>query len=159
MERVQPRLAERATLGGLTLHEQLDARAADARLHVDVTAVEQILFNLVDNACKYAAPATKSKVIHLEARLEKRRSVRIQVRDHGPGLSAGVARHLFQPFSKSADEAAHTAPGVGLGLALCRGLARSMGGELRLMPADAGQNGACFELTLPLSAPSPATLA
>jgi len=159
MERVQPRLAERATLASLTLHEQLDARAADARLHVDATAVEQILFNLVDNACKYAAPTAKRKVIHLEAQLEKPRSVRIRVRDHGPGLSAGVARHLFQPFSKSADEAAHTAPGVGLGLALCRGLARSMGGELRLMPADAGQNGACFELILPLSAPSPATLA
>ncbi|HKX61055.1 MAG TPA: HAMP domain-containing sensor histidine kinase, partial [Verrucomicrobiae bacterium] len=159
MERVQPRLAERAALAGLTLHEQSDAAAAHTRLHVDVTAVEQILFNLVDNACKYAAPTATSKIIHLEAQLEKHRSVRVRVRDHGPGLSAGVAHHLFQPFSKSADEAAHTAPGVGLGLALCRGLARSMGGELRLMPAEAGQNGACFELILPVSAPGPATLA
>jgi signal transduction histidine kinase len=158
MERVQPRLTERAALAGLTLHEQFDARAADARLHVDVTAVEQVLFNLVDNACKYAAPTATSKIIHLEALLEKPRSVRIRVRDHGPGLSAGVARHLFQPFSKSADETANTAPGVGLGLALCRGLARSMGGDLRLMPATAGQSGACFELILHVRAPDPATL-
>src|SRR4030095_14360222 len=54
--RVQPRLTERAAMAGLTLVEQLDATAAHARMQVDVAAVEQILFNLVDNACKYAAP-------------------------------------------------------------------------------------------------------
>jgi signal transduction histidine kinase len=156
--RVQPRLTERAAMAGLTLVEQLDATAAHARMQVDVAAVEQILFNLVDNACKYAAPTASNKNLHLQAQLEDSRSVRVRVRDHGPGLSREVTHQLFQPFSKSADEAAQTAPGVGLGLALCRGLARSMGGELRLIAGKGEPAGACFELCLPVEAPGPATL-
>jgi signal transduction histidine kinase len=66
-------------------------------------------------------------------------------------------RRLFQPFSKSAHEAAHTAPGIGLGLALCRRLSRSMGGDLRLI--GRGEHGACFELRLPLNPPPAAAAA
>jgi signal transduction histidine kinase len=54
---------------------------------------------------------------------------------------------LFQPFRKSAARAAVSAPGVGLGLALCRRLARAMNGDLRLASSDAGTS---FELRLPL---------
>ena len=159
VERVLPRLMERAALAGLTIREQIDRAAADAPLHLDVTAVEQILFNLVDNACKYAAPAATNKVIQLDANIVAARHVCLRVVDHGPGLSAGAARTLFEPFSKSADEAAQTAPGIGLGLALCRRLARSIGGELRLRPAEGDRPGACFELLLPVSTSRPASLA
>ena len=62
---------------------------------------------------------------------------------------AKQARRLFRPFSKSADEAATTAPGVGLGLALCRRLAKSMGGTLQLDGKQTGE-GACFTLKLPI---------
>jgi len=108
--------------------------------------VEQILFNLVDNACKYAAPGAAEKIIHLDA-LPGGKFAMLRVRDHGQGISEQGARTLFQPFSKSAHEAAHSAPGVGLGLALCRRLSRSMGGDLRLDRLVKG--GACFVLTLP----------
>jgi signal transduction histidine kinase len=156
MTRVQPRLKDRAALAGLTLTEKVAPDAARAVMHVDITAVEQILFNLVDNACKYGAPQAPENGIGLEAELENSRRVRLRIRDHGPGLHPDAARHLFEPFSKSAQEAAHTAPGVGLGLALCRRLSRSMGGDLRLIPGD--KHGACFELTLPVCAPGPTTL-
>jgi len=63
-----------------------------------------------------------------------------------------VRRRLFQAFSKSAQEAAHTAPGVGLGLALSRRLARDMGGDLHL--DERVTEGACFVLTLPTTADS-----
>ena len=156
LERVKPRLVERAAQAGLTLAEDADARALQTVVHVDVSAVEQILFNLVDNACKYAAPHATEKVIHLEA-LPDGRFAMLRVRDHGQGISAEGAKRLFRPFSKSAHEAAQTAPGVGLGLALSRRLSRSMGGDLRLAAGDKG--GACFVLILPRSAPGPATIA
>ena len=60
--------------------------------------------------------------------------VELLLRDHGPGIAAEQRRVLFQPFRKSARDAAHSAPGVGLGLALCRRLARDMGGELSYAP-------------------------
>ena len=124
-----------------------DAVALGTPVHVDASVVEQILFNLVDNACKYAAPGAAEKIIHLEA-LPGGKFAMLRVRDHGQGISEQGARTLFQPFSKSAHEAAHSAPGVGLGLALCRRLSRSMGGDLRLDLLVKG--GACFVLTLPI---------
>jgi signal transduction histidine kinase len=147
IERVKPRLTQRAGQAEMRLVEDSEPRSLETIVRVDVSAVEQILFNLVDNACKYAAPHATEKAIHLEA-LPDGKFAMLRVRDHGQGISAAGARRLFQPFSKSADEAAQSAPGVGLGLALCRRLSRSMGGDLRL--ARPGATGACFELLLPL---------
>jgi signal transduction histidine kinase len=147
IERVKPRLAQRAQQAGMTLMDDADDAARATVVHVDVAAVEQILFNLVDNACKYAAPTATDRIIHLEALPENGRFAMVRVRDHGQGISAEAARHLFEPFNKSAHQAARTAPGVGLGLALCRRLSRSMGGDLRWDSLVRG--GACFVLALP----------
>jgi signal transduction histidine kinase len=149
IECVRPRLVQRAEQAGMTLQEDAAGGALDTLVQVDVSAVEQILFNLVDNACKYGAPAADEKVIHLEAFPENGRFALLRVRDHGRGISADAAKRLFHPFSKSADEAAKTAPGVGLGLALCRRLGRSLGGDLRFNASARGK-GACFELLLPV---------
>jgi signal transduction histidine kinase len=157
IERVKPRLAQRAEQAEMRLQVDGSEEALRSVVHVDVAAVEQILFNLVDNACKYAAPSANEKTIHLEAAPDSKFAM-LRVRDHGQGISDEGARRLFKPFSKSAHEAAHTAPGVGLGLALCRRLSRSMGGDLRLDRLVT--NGACFVLSLPLSdATRPACIA
>jgi signal transduction histidine kinase len=144
MDRLVPRLSDRATQAGMTLLPKVQEPNRTEALSVDVSAVEQILFNLVDNACKYAATATDRR-LHLEASVD-RGKLRFVVRDHGPGISKAGQKKLFQPFSKSVHEAAVSAPGVGLGLALCKRLARDLGGELRLLPAT---ECAEFELSLP----------
>jgi signal transduction histidine kinase len=140
--RIGPRLAERAEQAGFQFVVE---NGGDATVRADPSAVEQILFNLVDNACKYAAGAA-DKRLHLVSEAAGGRGV-LKVCDHGPGISARGARRLFRPFSKSAADAANSAPGVGLGLALSRRLARDMGGDLTLIarPGD----GACFALSLP----------
>jgi K+-sensing histidine kinase KdpD len=124
---------------------ELDPAEHDTALSTDLAAIEQILFNLVDNACKYASAATDNRM-HLQLLVAKG-YVEIALRDHGPGISRAGRARLFQPFSKSVHEAACTAPGVGLGLALCRRLAHDLGGTLVLeSPADGG---AAFVLRLP----------
>jgi signal transduction histidine kinase len=143
---VQGRLAERAVQAGMELVVEDQSPDSEIVVRANRSAVEQILLNLVDNACKYAASASDRR-IHLTVQRADG-AVEVQVRDHGPGISGNVSGRLFRPFSKSAKEAAHTAPGIGLGLALSRRLARDMGGRLKLDPkADAG---ACFVLTLPV---------
>lgn len=137
------RLAERARQAGLELKIEADEGTLAAAAWADPAAVEQILFNLVDNACKYAGGA-EEPWLHLEGKVRDGR-VLLSVRDHGPGVSPELVGRLFQPFRKSSAEAAHSAPGVGLGLALSRRLAREMGGELRYA-ADPG--GARFVLEL-----------
>jgi signal transduction histidine kinase len=134
LERILPRLRERA---GTKLEV---AAIPPCIVRADRISVEQILFNLVDNAARYGGER-----VSLSCSLAKNALV-ISVADEGPGVAPEVERRLFEPLRKSAAEAADGAPGIGLGLALSRRLARAMGGELRYRRA----RGATFELTLPL---------
>lgn len=169
LDRVRNRLADRAAQVDMQLVVDAPESALAAHALADGGAVEQILFNLVDNACKYGAVESNDEcrmtndkeglversdnpsevarrgVIHLEAeRLD--RQIVFRVRDEGPGIGAAERKRLFRPFSKTAQQAAVSAPGVGLGLALCRRLARQLGGDLRFVKN--GQRGATFELLL-----------
>ena len=150
VDRTLPRLEQRAAMADMGIQVDVDSVAGATRIKVDLTAVEQILFNLVDNACKYARPADdEPRIIHIEADARGSGTGRIamlRVRDHGRGISRHEERRLFRPFEKSSTEAAHSASGVGLGLALCRKLARALGGELHLCRESSG---GCFVLTLP----------
>ena len=145
--RIRSRLEEHAQRCGVVLEVNIPDDAAETPVAVDVSAVEQILFNLTDNACKYAARPTGTP-IEIEAAVESREAV-VSVRDHGPGIAPSEARRIFRPFHKSARDAANSAPGVGLGLALSRRLARDMGGDLRLESPDGP--GSRFELRLALA--------
>jgi signal transduction histidine kinase len=145
LDRCHSRLADRAQQAAMKLEFKIAESSRGVTLATDPAAVEQILFNLVDNACKYAAQAA-DKRIHVETQIEPG-LVRIAVRDHGPGIAAAGRKKLFRPFSKSVHEAASTAPGVGLGLALSRRLAADLGGRLVLESPEDG--GAAFVLTLP----------
>jgi signal transduction histidine kinase len=145
LERIQPRLAELAERSGMILVPANQDALTGLQLLTDAGALERILSNLVDNACKYAGAAA-DKRIHIDVEPGKKK-VRIRVRDHGPGIDFKDIARLFQPFHKSARDAANSAPGVGLGLSLCRRLAQSIGGELSLeQGTDAG---ASFLLLLP----------
>ena len=145
IERMTPRLAERAQGAEMELIVDVDPAAKNAFVVTDPAAVEQILFNLVDNSSKYAAQAADRR-IHMRATATDR-LLTISVADHGPGVSARDARRGKRPFSKSSEEAANSAPGVGLGLALCRRLAKALGGRLRIHTPELG---AMASLELPL---------
>jgi signal transduction histidine kinase len=142
LERVGPRLAHRARQANMRCEIAIAQAAANARLRTDQSVVEQILFNLVDNAAKYARHADDRR-IHV-AVAKNGAWIEFIVRDHGPGIAKGLRQ--LRPFAKSAEESAETAPGVGLGLALCRRLARQLGGRLEIAPA----NGAGARVTLKL---------
>jgi signal transduction histidine kinase len=145
LDRVGPRLKQRAAQADMQCELQLDGVAAHQEFTTDQAVVEQILFNLVDNAAKYGRKA-EDRRIHIEGDLNGQ-FIRLVVRDHGPGMKNGVWSRPMQPFGKSAQESADSAPGVGLGLALCRRLARQLGGSLDI--ADSTGGGAALTLLLP----------
>lgn len=144
VERCVDRLAERCRTAGLVL--DIDIRATDCSVRVDLVAVEQILFNLVDNAAKYGATETDPAIELRVARVGG--VIEIGVRDFGPGVPEAERVRVFEPFAKSSVHEAGTKPGVGLGLALSRRLAQQMGGKLELRAAD---RGAMFVLSLPIA--------
>jgi signal transduction histidine kinase len=141
LDRSRERLAERCALAGMQL--VVEPAPAGRYALADPVAVEQVLFNLVDNACKYATSATEQR-IELRASVAQG-AVLLRISDRGPGVPPDARARLFRPFGRSARDAAGSAPGVGLGLALGRRLARAMGGDLVL---EDGRPGACFVLRL-----------
>lgn len=140
--RISPRLASAGMDSQLSVVPELQLEAVMA----DMTAVEQIVYNLADNAAKYAR--FDGSILKVELKPEKRFLV-IRVEDEGKGISGSLKGKLFRPFSRSAEEAAGKQPGVGLGLALSRELARSMGGDLCL--EESSGRGCRFALRIPLS--------
>ena len=117
---------------------------ADKVLETDVELVQQILANLIDNACKYSRDAVDKRIC-LRARPHGK-SLVLEVEDRGPGVARRDRRILFRPFRRGR-QADLTAGGVGLGLALADRWARLLGGALQY--AGPPEGGACFRLLLP----------
>jgi signal transduction histidine kinase len=118
--------------------------ADGAALCTDGELVQQILGNLLDNACKYSRGAA-DRHVWLRVRGEGKR-VAFEVEDRGPGVPKGERRSIFRAFRRGRDAEAAAGGGVGLGLALARRWAGLLGGDLALR-STAG--GASFRLTLP----------
>ncbi|HEY0266221.1 MAG TPA: DUF4118 domain-containing protein, partial [Rhizomicrobium sp.] len=115
-------------------------------LRLDPVLFEQVLFNLIDNAAKYAPPGT---AITLRARRD-RDMVRLQVLDEGGGFPDAARERLFDKFYRvrAADK---QRAGTGLGLAIARGFMDAMGGAIAAANRS-DRSGAVFTLTLPVPA-------
>jgi two-component system, OmpR family, sensor histidine kinase KdpD len=118
-------------------------------LTLDVVLFEQVLFNLLDNAAKYA-PARST--IRLQAE-QKGEEVQLQIIDEGDGIPAADLDRIFDKFYR-VHAADRRRAGTGLGLAICRGFVEAMGGRI-----EAGNRpdraGAVFTLTLPVPRQAP----
>jgi two-component system sensor histidine kinase KdpD len=110
-------------------------------VHADPGLLEQILINLVANALRYS-PADQPPVVTASA---LRDSLELRIIDHGPGIPENRWGDVFLPFQRLGDRDNHT--GVGLGLALSRGLTEAMGGTL--VPDHTPGGGLTMILTLP----------
>jgi len=125
---------------GFRLDIEIDDDLPPVRFERD--AVVQILYNLVDNALKYARDA-QEKVVHLRC-ARAGETVRLTVRDAGPGVAAKHLRKVFEPFYRAGSELTRTAKGTGIGLALVKGLAGRMGAAVSGKNASGGG----FEVSL-----------
>ncbi len=131
---------------GFKTHVTHDKRCDMVTLHTDLLSLEQILTNLADNAVKYAATAA-SPTINISM-VRNHNMLGIRFSDNGPGIPEELQKSLFRPFSRSAKAEQGRKPGVGLGLALARDMARSIGGDLVLEKSS--DSGTTFLLTLPI---------
>jgi PAS domain S-box-containing protein len=106
------------------------------------TLVTQVIENLLSNADKYSP-----RDATIEVRLQPNDSgqVELSVRDHGLGLAEGATEEVFAAFYRS-KEAKHAAPGMGLGLAICRRIVEAHGGEI--WARNHPEGGAEFSFTL-----------
>ena len=118
---------------------------------LDGVMVEQVLFNLVDNALKYSPPDTPVD-IRVSAGEDE---VKIEVSDRGPGLAEEETQAVFEKLYRGSASAGR-ARGAGLGLAIAQAVVQAHGG--RIWASNRPEGGAVFAFTLPLE-PPPADLA
>lgn len=120
-------------------------------LQLDSVLMEQVLFNLLDNAAKYS-PATGA--ITVWARRQDDRVV-AEVCDQGPGIPEADRTRVFDMFYRVAGGDQQTA-GTGLGLAIAKGIVEAHGGTIGVLDGMHGV-GACLVLRLPIPATPPPT--
>ncbi|HTS93342.1 MAG TPA: sensor histidine kinase KdpD [Stellaceae bacterium] len=124
---------------------QVDLPSDLPMLEADPPLLEQALFNLLDNAGKYAP---KGSSIRIAAHREGER-VAVAVEDEGEGIPPDQIERIFDKFHRA--HAGDSRPaGTGLGLAICRGFVEGMGG--RVSAANRGdRSGARFTIELPVA--------
>ncbi|HLH12592.1 MAG TPA: sensor histidine kinase KdpD [Methylovirgula sp.] len=113
-------------------------------LAIDSVLMEQVLFNLADNAAKYA-PAGSN--IEIRARREGQ-SVVLEIADEGEGISESDCERIFDKFYR-VNRTDRQRVGTGLGLAICRGFIEAMGGTITAANRI-DRSGAIFTVKLPV---------
>lgn len=114
---------------------------------VDDILMEQVLINLLENAVKYTPPGTP---IDIMAELRDG-AVVVSVEDRGPGIAAGDEVRIFEKFVRASQGS--VSGGVGLGLAICRGIVIAHGGRIWVESRPGG--GAAFRFTIPQESAPP----
>ena len=117
-------------------------------LHGDQGKLRQIVGNYLSNALKYGVPPRAEVKVEVSAETAGRRTVALQVCNHGPTLGEEELGKLFTVFYRGSRAAASGAAGTGLGLAVCRRLAEAMGGSTGATSAKALTT---FHLTIPFA--------
>jgi signal transduction histidine kinase len=131
----------------------LDVQLADRPLHVDGDSarIAQVVSNLLQNAAKFTGRGGRTRV---SVEQDEARHAVIRVRDTGVGMAPETLGRLFEPFMQADASLDRSKGGLGLGLALTKGLVELHGGEVAASSEGLGL-GAEFVVRLPL-VPAPA---
>jgi len=147
VERLPTLINEASVLGligarerGIEARFDLDPYASP--VFVDRVQIQQVLINLVRNACE-AMKDQEERRVTVTSQLDRPGYARITVADTGPGVAPDIADRLFTAFVSSKQD------GMGLGLSICRTIIEANEGRIWMEPGEHG--GARFHFTLPLA--------
>jgi signal transduction histidine kinase/ActR/RegA family two-component response regulator len=126
---------------------QFEVRLPDAPVDLDVDPLRlsQVIANLLTNAAKYTDPGGH---VSLQVEVGDERELRISVRDDGIGLSPESLREIFRMFSQVHASLERAEGGLGIGLALVKGLVELHGGHVEAL-SEGESRGSEFRVTLP----------
>jgi K+-sensing histidine kinase KdpD len=136
LDRCAPDLADRPL--------ELDVPETLPLLPVDYIQIEQVLWNLVQNAVKYSPPGSP---LGITASLQDA-LLCVSIADRGPGIPPGERARVFEPFYRPDADRNARVVGTGIGLAICKGLVEAHGGQITIHGRDGG--GTLVRIDLPL---------
>jgi len=135
----------------------LEAAAARSRILADPARIQQIFWNLIGNAVKFTPPGGRVAVRCFDREDAARPGTRllvVEVRDTGVGIPPEVQPRLFHAFEQGGESTTRRFGGLGLGLAISKGLVGLHGGRIAARSEGTGK-GATFTVELPLADPEP----
>jgi len=141
IEAARPKLDEKHHVLSLDLPERA------VRVHVDAVRLVQVFANLLINAAKYTDPGGH---IRLSARCEQG-ELRVAVRDNGIGIAPDMLPRVFALFGQAPEALTRSEGGLGIGLALVKGVVELHGGRVEASSEGPGK-GSEFRVCLPLDA-------
>ncbi len=127
----------------LSLQLHYEPPPAELLIAGDNARYEQVLINLIKNACDAMSEQAGPHQLWLELVEVGEQSLLFEVRDNGPGIAAEARGQLFEPFFTTKE----VGQGLGLGLAIVSSILRDLGGAIRVSDRDGG---ACFQIRMPL---------
>lgn len=133
--------ASREKLGKIPVYIKIPLEIPE--IPYDNTLLEEVMFNLLDNAIKFAP---EDKAIEIYAEMDKDKVI-VSIEDHGPGIVDDEVNKLFEKFYRG--RMLTTKRGLGLGLAICRIIIEAHGGNIWAENREGG--GAAFKFSLPLA--------
>src|SRR5256885_14056478 len=104
-------------------------------VEVDGVLIEQVLTNLIDNVLEYTPPKSPIEILASNGDGQ----MKIEIADHGPGLPAGTELRVFDKFFRIRPNESRR--GIGLGLAIVRGIVQAHGGVISGAKRAAGGGG------------------
>lgn len=123
-------------------------------LRIDARAVAEVVYLLVDNATKYSPPGSR---IHVAARRASEEMVQLSVEDEGRGIPAHLRERVFDKFFRATPDhavALHRPSGIGMGLAIARGIVEAHGGRIWIETGSSG-HGTRVAFTVPIGDDEP----
>lgn len=132
--------------GGVTL--RVDFCEAECYVMADPARLQQVFWNLIKNAVKFT-PSGGAIVIETEVREER---LIARVRDTGIGIGEDILPHIFDAFEQGGTAVTQRFGGLGLGLAISRGLVEMQNGMISAT-SDGAHTGSTFTVELPLVDP------
>lgn len=140
----------------LTSQHQIDVAIVEEcpAVRVDARALAEVLYTLIDNATKYAPPGTRIRVL---AHRTGEAQLLLAVEDEGRGIPVELRERVFEKFFRATRGDDHRLPrptGIGLGLAIARGIVEAHSGRIWIEDAPGGR-GTRVALTIPLGDEAP----
>ena len=111
---------------------------------VDPRLISQVIFTLLENAAKYSGPSTKIKI----SVRQKENDICFAVDDEGPGIPSELRGRVFEKFFRAGFQ-----PGLGMGLAIARGIVQAHGGKIWIEDGPE-RKGTSVQFMIPLDDPS-----